>query len=136
MSLQQQTYTDCPVCKNDNIALTLQAKDYSLTQESFDILVCKKCAVLFTFPAPSKTDIAPYYNFPNYISHTDVKEGWMNKLYHKVKTRTLLQKTKWVAFVGGKSYLPDQVPSKFRVLMKTQVQALCGGCSMCQKQIC
>ena len=34
-----------------------------------------------------------------------------------------LQKTKWVAFVGGKSYLPDQVPSKFRVLMKTQVQS-------------
>ena len=107
MSLQQQTYTDCPVCKNDNIALTLQAKDYSLTQESFDILVCKKCTLLFTFPSPSKTAIAPYYNFSNYISHTDVKEGWMNKLYHKVKTRTLLQKSKWVQslFTGHKGHI-------------------------------
>lgn len=104
MSFNQQSYSPCPVCKNDNIVLSLQCLDYSLTQEQFEILSCNKCGLLYTFPEPSKGDIAPYYNFPEYISHTDVKEGWMNNLYHKVKSRTLLQKTNWVQslFTGHK----------------------------------
>ncbi|MEK0423290.1 MAG: hypothetical protein RLZ95_1200 [Bacteroidota bacterium] len=104
MSFHQQSYTPCPVCKNDNISLSLHSKDYSLTQAQFDILKCNSCGLKYTFPAPSKQDIAPYYNFPNYISHTDTNEGWMNQLYHKVKARTLIQKTNWVQslFTGYK----------------------------------
>ncbi len=104
MSFQQQSYSPCPVCKNDNIDLSLHCFDYSLTQEQFEILSCNKCGLLYTFPTPSKVAIAPYYNFPEYISHTDVNKGWMNKLYHKVKSRTLLQKTNWVQslFTGHK----------------------------------
>ena len=107
MSFQQQSYTPCPVCKNDNISLSLHCQDYALTQDLFDILKCNNCGLLFTYPAPQKESIAPYYNFPEYISHTDAKEGWMNQLYHKVKTRTLLQKTNWVQslFTGHKGHI-------------------------------
>ena len=107
MSFQQQTYSPCPVCKSDNISLSLNCQDFSLTQESFDILKCNHCGLLFTHPAPLKEQIAPYYNFPEYISHSDVKEGWMNQLYHKVKSRTLLQKSNWVQslFTGHKGHL-------------------------------
>lgn len=107
MSHQEQHYMNCPVCKNDNVVLTLQTFDYALTQEPFDIFTCNKCKVLFTVPAPSKLEIAPYYNFPSYISHTDTKEGWMNKLYHKVKSHTLLEKANWVQslFTGHKGHI-------------------------------
>ena len=104
MSLQQQSFPTCPVCKNDTIVLLFQSSDYALTKEHFEILNCNSCDLLFTFPAPSKENITPYYNFPAYISHTDVKEGWMNRLYHKVKSYTLIQKTNWVQslFTGHK----------------------------------
>lgn len=97
-------YPTCPICHSNDIQLGLSCKDYSLTQESFEILHCNYCSFRFTNPIPSKEDIAPYYNFTEYISHTDIKEGWMNKVYHKVRQRTLLQKTNWVQslFTGHK----------------------------------
>ena len=104
MSFQQQIYPPCPVCQNKDISFKLACKDYSLTQESFDIIKCNHCSFHYTHPVPSKDNIAPYYQFPEYISHTDVQEGWMNKLYHKVRQRTLLQKTNWIQslFTGHK----------------------------------
>lgn len=107
MSFQEQHYITCTVCKNDNVERTLQTQDFSLTLETFDIYTCHKCKVLFTSPSPSKLEIAPYYDFPAYISHTDTKEGWMDKLYHKVKAHTLVQKTNWVQslFTGHKGHI-------------------------------
>lgn len=104
MSFHQQIYPNCPVCQNDDISSALACKDFSLTQESFEIIKCNHCSFQYTFPIPSKEDIAPYYQFPEYISHTDVQEGWMNQLYHKVRQRTLSQKTNWIQslFTGHK----------------------------------
>lgn len=97
----------CPICNADQATFFLNSKDYSLTQNSFDIVACNICDFHFTHPIPDKDHIAPYYDFPSYISHTDVKEGWMNKLYHRVRNYTLLQKTNWVQslFTGHKGNL-------------------------------
>ena len=96
MSFQQQNIPLCPVCKNESISLTIPCIDHSLTKEKFDIIQCKQCSHRYTFPIPAIDKIAPYYNFTEYISHTDTNDGWMNKLYHKVRQRTLSQKTKWI----------------------------------------
>jgi 2-polyprenyl-3-methyl-5-hydroxy-6-metoxy-1,4-benzoquinol methylase len=97
----------CPVCHNEETQIAINCKDYSLTKESFDIIHCSKCSFRFTNPMPGKEQISPYYNFTEYISHTDIKDGWMNKLYHKVRQHTLLQKTNWVQslFTGHKGNL-------------------------------
>ena len=97
----------CKICNNNNTSLKQHCKDYSLTQEPFDIWVCNTCNFLYTYPAPSKDQIAPYYHFPEYISHSDVNKGWMFKLYHKVRNRTLEQKVKWIQslFTGYKGNL-------------------------------
>jgi 2-polyprenyl-3-methyl-5-hydroxy-6-metoxy-1,4-benzoquinol methylase len=52
---------------------------------------------------PSFENIAPYYNFPNYISHTDIKKGWMNRLYHIVRNYTVKVKTNWIQSLFSKS---------------------------------
>lgn len=103
----QQPSIPCPVCSKEDISTIFETKDYSLTQEDFTIVECPHCTLRFTFPIPSKELIAPYYNFPEYISHTDVKKGWMNILYHKIRKHTLLQKTQWVQglFTGHKGNL-------------------------------
>jgi 2-polyprenyl-3-methyl-5-hydroxy-6-metoxy-1,4-benzoquinol methylase len=107
MSTTKQSFPLCPVCNKEAISFLMHCKDYSLTTKSFDIIHCANCSLRYTFPIPPKEEIAPYYDFPAYISHTDVKEGWMNKIYHKVRTYTLQQKTNWVQslFTGHKGQL-------------------------------
>lgn len=99
----------CPVCENVATQVAIDSQDFSLTQESFSILHCPQCSLRFTSPVPSPSEIGKYYKFVEYISHTDVKEGWMNLLYHRVRTKTLAQKTKWVQslFTGHKGHLLD-----------------------------
>jgi len=100
-------FAPCPICNKEEIANLLHTKDYALTGEDFQIIQCANCTLEFTHPAPSKEAIAPYYNFPSYISHTDTKEGFVNQIYHKVRNRTLTQKTNWVQslFTGHKGQL-------------------------------
>lgn len=86
----------CPICNNTDNRLKLHCKDHSLTKENFDLFECDTCHLIFTVPMPSFENIAPYYNFPNYISHTDIKKGLMNHLYHKVRNYTVKIKTSWI----------------------------------------
>ena len=107
MALANQQNIICPVCDASNAAILMSVTDFSLTGDLFEIVHCEKCSLNFTYPIPDKDAIAPYYNFPEYISHTDIKKGWMNTLYHKVRQRTLKQKTDWVQslFTGYKGAL-------------------------------
>lgn len=100
---------NCPICENPNTKIEFDSFDFSLTMEKFSILHCQQCNLRFTSPVPAQSEIGKYYKFTEYISHTDVKEGWMNQLYHKVRNRTLAQKTKWVQslFTGHKGHLLD-----------------------------
>jgi 2-polyprenyl-3-methyl-5-hydroxy-6-metoxy-1,4-benzoquinol methylase len=100
-------FSPCPICNKEDISSLLHTKDYSLTGEDFQIIQCANCSLEYTHPAPSKEAIAPYYNFPSYISHTDTKEGLVNQIYHKVRNHTLTQKTNWVQslFTGHKGQL-------------------------------
>ena len=99
----------CPVCNHSNSEIAIESQDFSLTQASFSILHCTHCTVRFTSPLPSQDEIVKYYKFDEYISHTDVKEGWMNRLYHLIRTKTLAQKTNWIQslFTGHKGHLLD-----------------------------
>ncbi len=100
-------FSPCPICNKEDIASLLHTKDYSLTGDDFQIIQCANCTLEYTDPSPSKEAIAPYYNFPSYISHTDTKEGLVNQIYHKVRNYTLTQKTNWVQslFTGHKGQL-------------------------------
>ena len=100
---------NCPVCNHSNSEIAIESQDFSLTQASFSILHCTHCTVRFTSPLPSQDEIVKYYKFDEYISHTDVKEGWMNRLYHLIRTKTLAQKTNWIQslFTGHKGHLLD-----------------------------
>ena len=100
---------NCPVCNHSNVKIAIESQDFSLTQTPFSILHCIHCSFRFTSPVPNQDEIGQYYKFNDYISHTDTKEGWMNQLYHFVRTKTLADKTKWVQslFTGYKGHILD-----------------------------
>lgn len=82
----------CPVCDNSEFNNFIICKDYTVTQESFVIVECKKCHFKFTNPRPSESNIGKYYEHVDYISHSDSNKGIVNNIYQQVRKITLRNK--------------------------------------------
>ena len=63
----------------------LTVKDYSVSQETFDLYHDATLDMLITLPQPSLENLGRYYESPDYISHTDSKRSLFEKAYHFVK---------------------------------------------------
>lgn len=94
-------YQQCPCCGSTAIQSVLAAKDYTVTNEMFEIWHCNNCALRFTQAIPTVDEIGAYYQSNSYVSHSDSKEGLINKLYHLVRNYTLKDKLKLVQTVTG-----------------------------------
>ncbi|HVZ96089.1 MAG TPA: class I SAM-dependent methyltransferase [Chitinophagaceae bacterium] len=96
------SYKDCPCCAQNNIVPVFSAADYTVSQKLFEIWECKDCSLRFTQHVPGEEEIGAYYRSENYISHSDTSQGLVNKLYHRVRKRTLLQKKKLIISATGR----------------------------------
>lgn len=85
-------YTHCPVCNSSHIDPLLRVKDHSVSQEEFVVWQCRHCTLRFTQDVPDEDSIGPYYQSPDYISHTNTSQGALNNLYQKVRRYTLGEK--------------------------------------------
>ncbi len=70
----------------------LKTKDYSVSKESFELLLDDRIDLLITNPRPKKEDLANYYESEEYISHTDRQKTITDFIYNKVKKYTLTKK--------------------------------------------
>lgn len=77
-----------------NIYLNL--KDHSVSGEEFQLVYNEQLEMLETFPQPSEEQLPQYYQSEDYISHTDAKRNWFEKLYHFIKTIALKRKLKLI----------------------------------------
>ncbi len=82
-------YTQCPVCNSTSVEPALTAKDHTVSGEMFAIWNCNGCTFRFTQDVPSQDAIGKYYQSSAYISHSDTREGIVNKLYHWARAITL-----------------------------------------------
>lgn len=99
-------YPTCPLCNAKDISLTLATEDYSISKEDFEIYACGNCDFHFTQNAPAPMAIAPYYKSDVYISHSDTKEGLVNRLYHTARDLMLKKKRKLIQkLTSGKRLL-------------------------------
>lgn len=96
-NLQMEEVAACPVCGHAAFSLWIRTKDFSISQEDFDIVSCKKCGFKFTNPRPTEASISRYYDSSNYISHHDENRGLIPLLYKWIREHiTLKQKQKWI----------------------------------------
>ena len=86
-------HNHCPLCNSTELKRRFACKDYFATGEEFDIFECSNCGFAFTQGVPCEEEIAPYYEAPTYISHSDTSKGLVNKLYHIVRSIMLRHKT-------------------------------------------
>lgn len=91
-----ETIKECPVCSTNEYTNQVQCKDYTVSNEKFEIVRCNNCSFLFTNPRPEEALIGKYYKSDNYISHSNTSKGLINKLYHQVRNITLNQKLKLI----------------------------------------
>lgn len=74
--------------------LFLKTKDFSISGEPFELHWDEDLDMLVTNPQPENLDA--YYQSENYISHTDAKKSFTDKLYHRVKQKNLKNKIQLV----------------------------------------
>ena len=72
----------------------LTVKDYSVSQEIFDLYYDEELDMLITDPQPSLENLGKYYESVDYISHTDSKRSLFEKCYHFIKSIALKNKLK------------------------------------------
>lgn len=89
---------NCPCCYNQSVSKILQCKDYTVSQEIFDIWECAACTMRFVQNAPDQHSILPYYQSETYISHTDTEKGLINKMYKIARNYTLRWKMKLIHY--------------------------------------
>ena len=87
---------NCPNCTNQVFKPFLICKDFTVSKEVFNLSSCTNCGFVFTNPRPNSKEIGKYYESKDYISHSNTKEGIINKIYHFVKTRAHRKKIKLI----------------------------------------
>ncbi|MGY3792467.1 class I SAM-dependent methyltransferase [uncultured Aquimarina sp.] len=74
----------------------LECKDYTVSGELFKLYKDEKYDMLVTVPKPSEDVLGRYYESDDYISHTDSKRTFFEKLYHIVKSYSLRKKVRLI----------------------------------------
>lgn len=86
--------TKCPLCKSGHFLNSKEIKDFAVSKETFIICNCTSCGLKFTNPRPKEEAIAPYYDFPDYLSHNDTAKNLTQFIYQRIKKYAVTQKIK------------------------------------------
>lgn len=81
----------------------LKTKDYLVTGETFTLVENEYGDILQTIPAPDVDKLPDYYKSENYISHTDTKKSFTEKVYHFIKSIALKQKVSLITKLNNGS---------------------------------
>jgi len=79
---------ECPSCSHTGFNNHLICKDYLVSEESFALVKCGKCQLVFTNPRPTPDKIAEYYKSEDYISHSNKGNSLLNTVYKLVRLYT------------------------------------------------
>lgn len=85
----------------------LNVKDYSVSQEIFELLYDEELDMLITHPQPSLEKLPSYYESVDYISHTDGNKSLFEKMYQFVKSIALKNKLKLINSQSPKGKILD-----------------------------
>jgi 2-polyprenyl-3-methyl-5-hydroxy-6-metoxy-1,4-benzoquinol methylase len=73
--------SSCPVCSSGSFQTFGEAKDYTVSHETFHLQKCVDCDFLFTSPRPEDSALGNYYISNEYVSHTAKATTLFDKLY-------------------------------------------------------
>ena len=74
----------------------LICKDYTVSGKSFELRRDEQYDLLATFPRPTLKELPDFYKSEKYISHTDSKRSFFDRIYQTVKSYMLQKKIGWI----------------------------------------
>lgn len=96
----------CPVCEGELFDLKFYSVDFFLTGDVFPVVECRQCQMLLTANLPEPQDLSRYYESEDYISHSNIQKGLVNRVYHVARTLMLRRKYRLIkkktAIRGGR----------------------------------
>lgn len=84
-----------PINKNE-LKPYISCKDYTVSRETFSIFIDKESELLVTTPRPEDKELGSYYESEDYISHSNSKKSFLDKVYQIVRNYTIKQKVKLI----------------------------------------
>ena len=90
--VENQEKKECPACGSDKFEKVFSVKDHLVSNEVFEIRHCISCSLRITSPKPNVEEIGKYYKSDEYISHKEVGESVLNKIYKFVQRFSLIKK--------------------------------------------
>lgn len=97
-----EVLSECPVCGNQGFNPFISCKDYTVSNDVFNIDSCNSCGFKFTNPRPEERDLGKYYESDDYISHSNTNKGLINKIYQVARHYTLSKKLQLVSATARK----------------------------------
>lgn len=92
----------CPLCSHPDPVAGLTCHDFFVSGEEFPVFRCPQCGFSWTGGAPRPGEIGRYYQSEDYISHSNTAQGFVNRMYHLVRSYMLNRKANLVSRVSGK----------------------------------
>lgn len=91
----------CPVCGSKQFKPFITCTDFFVSGEQFEIRECSGCGFKFTANAEDEENIGRYYQSEEYISHSNTSKGFVNAVYHRVRSYMLGRKSRLVEKTTG-----------------------------------
>jgi 2-polyprenyl-3-methyl-5-hydroxy-6-metoxy-1,4-benzoquinol methylase len=91
-----ETLSACPLCQSTSIAPFLSVKDYTVSQQEFNLVTCMSCSFTFTNPRPAADAIQQFYKSEKYISHSGGSTRLIDRLYRIARNYTLKWKLQMI----------------------------------------
>ena len=107
MEHQLKNIEKCPVCGGESQKEFIEAEDHNVSNDLFKIVECVACSFRFTNPIPTEETIGDYYKSENYVSHSGTKKGFVNRVYHIVRSRAIKQKENLAAKYSREKVILD-----------------------------
>lgn len=98
---------NCPICEGTNFSDVFKTSYFRGKPEDFLIQECSSCKLWFTNPRPSDAELGAYYESEDYVSHTDKKESFIDKIYHIVRSKAVKSKVALIDKYAKKGKLLD-----------------------------
>jgi 2-polyprenyl-3-methyl-5-hydroxy-6-metoxy-1,4-benzoquinol methylase len=81
--------TECPVCQANSFSKFLNCKDYTVSHETFQLILCQQCSLVITSPRPEAHELSKYYLSDAYISHANKSANLIDYVYKISRIFTL-----------------------------------------------
>ncbi|NHN25570.1 class I SAM-dependent methyltransferase [Flavobacterium jejuense] len=85
----------------------IQVKDFSVSGESFSLIMDEELQLLKTVPQPTLDNLDSYYESEDYISHTDGTRTVFEKVYQLVKKNAIQKKVSLLSKYNKKGTVLD-----------------------------